>query len=619
MIRSGDKRRWLAEIAVMTCLAIGGICWLRLWTSEHWDDLGQRAYERGDWEGVVSASRARLKANRDDVTALRLLARALVRLGRDSTALAVFQRLGPQAMLPDDLCLLGIALTHSGNSRGLEVWEQARSADPNHAETLFELTRTYLADDQLSRAMETGRRLASLPGWQRRGEILLGKVQFLLNNPAGAVKHWQQVLEHQAVEQGSTSELIVLRKDLARALLQTRRPDEAQRQLQIILHESADRESYWLLSRTLLQEGAYTEALAACKNAGSFRDENPLLPEPAAFVGSSGCRSCHPAVVRAQQSSRHARTFFRGDELGSLELPSVSLLDPNEPKVTHTLRRIDHGQVEQETRIEGQSIRAVIQYAFGSGDRGLTLIGRDPEGQARELRLSHYRDGPMSWWDLTSGHPKNPSAPAGYLGRLLSADGFLHCFRCHVTNPRAVQEATGPLMADRGIGCEKCHGPGGNHEIAVKARFPDLAIARPTIAAGSRIVEMCAQCHSPRRQTVLRDDPVSVRFQGTTLTWSRCFTESGDALDCVTCHDPHQNVATSSAHYEARCLSCHAGAVRSARLPARPERAGNADASRQTPCPINPKEGCIACHMPAVKNVIPHTSFTDHFIRVHRK
>jgi formate-dependent nitrite reductase cytochrome c552 subunit len=34
---------------------------------------------------------------------------------------------------------------------------------------------------------------------------------------------------------------------------------------------------------------------------------------------------------------------------------------------------------------------------------------------------------------------------------------------------------------------------------------------------------------------------------------------------------------------------------------------------------VNPNRGCIDCHMPAVKDVVPHSTFTDHFIRVHRK
>ena len=144
----------------------------------------------------------------------------------------------------------------------------------------------------------------------------------------------------------------------------------------------------------------------------------------------------------------------------------------------------------------------------------------------------------------------------------LTEDAVRRCLSCHVTNPQALLGNSGPEAADHSIGCEKCHGPGGNHLLAIAAKFPDLAIARPNLASGARVVKICAQCHSPRGKTVSPDDPNSVRFQGTTLTWSRCYTESNDALDCVTCHDPHRNAVTSPSHYEARCLSCHGGAAR---------------------------------------------------------
>jgi hypothetical protein len=35
---------------------------------------------------------------------------------------------------------------------------------------------------------------------------------------------------------------------------------------------------------------------------------------------------------------------------------------------------------------------------------------------------------------------------------------------------------------------------------------------------------------------------------------------------------------------------------------------------KRTICPVNPPRGCIGCHMPAVKDVVPHSTFTDHFI-----
>ena len=99
--------------------------------------------------------------------------------------LALFQRVGPDAMLPDDLYLLGVALTHDGNDAGaVQVWEQARAADPKHPETLFELTRAYIAADRLLAAAETGRVWPLCPGWEARAESLLGAIQSELNDPS---------------------------------------------------------------------------------------------------------------------------------------------------------------------------------------------------------------------------------------------------------------------------------------------------------------------------------------------------------------------------------------------------------------------------------------------------
>ena len=58
-------------------------------------------------------------------------------MGRDSSAVSLFHRLGSKAMSAEDHYLLGLALTRSGNGRaGLEVWELARAAEPNSTDTL---------------------------------------------------------------------------------------------------------------------------------------------------------------------------------------------------------------------------------------------------------------------------------------------------------------------------------------------------------------------------------------------------------------------------------------------------------------------------------------------------
>ena len=626
----GTRRRWLLSAVVLgASLVAGGFGWSRYRLLTDPSRQGREAYSRGDWETALDLARVRLKAAGEDPEGLRLMARASIRLGRDSSAMAVYQRLGPPAMQAEDLYLLGLALTRTGKTKSArDVWESARSLDPGHAETLFELTRAYFASDAFEHAARLGRLLVSRPGWESRAEAMLGMIQFERNDFAGAAAYWESALGRKELLLEGVPRPIVPRKELARAWLRAGRPAEAREQLRIRLGEAPDPEAYWLLSRVALQEGAWDEARSALEKGRSFRDENPQLPDPSPFVGSSRCAECHPVQFKSQQGSRHARTFFRDFELGGLVLPAAAVPDRADPKVTHALSRTGDGHVRQETRVDGQVFDAVVQYAFGSGDRGLTLVGRDGKGRAYELRLSEYRDGPGAGWDVTTGHPRNPKRAQEFLGQPLDEDGIRRCLACHVTDTKAILDRSGACSADRGIGCEKCHGPGGNHLRAIEGRLieTDPAIGRPTMASGERVVKICAECHSPRGHEVLRDDPMAVRFQGSTLTWSRCFTESNDTLDCTTCHDPHRNVSTSTAYYESKCLSCHSGAgpdpgVRGQRQEpsaGRSRRAGMAEVSGHTTCPVNPATGCIGCHMPAVKGIAPHSLFTDHFIRVHR-
>jgi hypothetical protein len=140
----------------------------------------------------------------------------------------------------------------------------------------------------------------------------------------------------------------------------------------------------------------------------------------------------------------------------------------------------------------------------------------------------------------------------------------------------------------------------------MRTGFADLAIGRFKGATGPQRMTACSSCHASDG-TFPPTDPQFVRFQATTLPFSKCYTASNGKLDCVTCHDPHKPLETSPAFYESKCLNCHG-----------PKSGAAPDGFRRVSCPINATSDCLKCHMPRIEEVAPHTSFTDHHIRARR-
>ena len=86
----------------------------------------------------------------------------------------------------------------------------------------------------------------------------------------------------------------------------------------------------------------------------------------------------------------------------------------------------------------------------------------------------------------------------------------------------------------------------------------------------------------------------------------------------MTCHDPHHDADRSDAFYNARCLRCHsAQRAETAATPTPTSSAKSEREARGATCPVKPADGCIACHMPTIRNEPLHASFADHYIRVH--
>jgi tetratricopeptide (TPR) repeat protein len=643
MSRDRHRAAWgIAATAAMVAVLAGA---LRMWQRYHPDAVtfARRAYEHGEWQRAADALRGVMKSE-SGLTAhpevLRLYARALVRLERDSAAKAIYEgRLASADLEPEDAFLKGLMMTRTGRPEAaLALWDASLKERGDHPEMLDHYARLSARFQLMDPALDAARRLSRQPGWEARGLFLVGQIYDLIDDPPGAVEALEEALRRDPEARGAVLGADHYRKTLARNLLRLGRAPEAEKQLKAIHSESTqssakseDREVDWLLSRAYLQQGRMAEASESLTRSGPYGADRRMRPEPSPYLGSAACAPCHRNESRSYNGTRHTRTFYHGAGLLGLPWPDGPVPDPDDSKVTHRIDRRGE-KIEASSEIEGQVSRMVVEYAFGTPEHYLTMIARDEEKKYRALRVSYYHTPTDSGWGATAGDVGHSGSPEDRRGQRIDVrDGVVRCLYCHVTRSRDFRDpppagGPGPTAADRAIGCERCHGPGGNHIRAIEKDLKDLegssdfAIVNAAGAPGTTANGMCAECHTvglPADIERAPDDPRYVRSPGVTFKFSRCFTESRGTMSCMTCHDPHREADHSASFYEAKCLACHSGSATSSKA----APVVNSDSSqdfRRTVCPVSPAKGCLDCHMPKVPMPTLHKGLTDHYIRVHR-
>jgi tetratricopeptide (TPR) repeat protein len=629
MPSAGRWRRVVAiavAVLVPTSLAIG-LWYVLIFKSPNLLSRAARAYAEHDWAAAAELSRQVLSQRKEDAGATRLLARSSARLGRDDAAIAIYtRRLDAPKIEAEDHFLIGLAYERRGNTRAAATaWNKLLEADHVSPQLLEELARHHLQAHRSEEAIRVAERLSLERGWEARGLMMLGTIRAALKDVSGAAELFRQAIARDPTEVDKSAEPTQLRKLIARTLLRVGQPDLAQAPLEAILASGPDPEASWLQSRVYLQKRDKAQAQSALAHAGTYRADNPLEAEPSPYVGEARCENCHQAIFRDSLASRHTQTYFRGQELDQLPLPDKPMADPDDPEVLHTIKKRD-GELREETRVGDKVFSAVIEYAFGTVDRYVTMVSRDAHGGYHISRLSYYSTPEGQGWDRSVLDTTEPTRAhhEGFQGKAIGVrDGLARCLYCHLTNPRTGREPAGPETADRAIGCERCHGPGGHHIAAVGIGLADSAIVNPAFASPAAVsTKQCNDCHI--LSTTFRDhntnDPAWTRSQGVGWTLSRCNTESGGAFGCVTCHDPHKNArATTTAQYESKCLNCHADSIPSVTLGRSRVTETNATGPNKRTCPVNQSNGCLQCHMPKVRIDLLHTELTDHYIRVHRQ
>lgn len=273
-------------------------------------------------------------------------------------------------------------------------------------------------------------------------------------------------------------------------------------------------------------------------------------------AGSKACQACHPAHFDKQSATGHAR---------SLRMTA------------------DHPLAERFSPL----LRFRPEWAFGGGLHAVTFVSWRDSNAYLEHHLSFYPA--LGKLDVTPGHEGKP-AP-GVLYPVVAGDtAILRCFRCHSTGAIRVTEGLRIGVAEPGVRCESCHGPGVEHVAK-----PGLGnIVNPARYSAAEMNEMCGSCHRKPASTGDNTDwgnAWNVRHQPLYLAESTCFVKSSGRLSCKTCHDPHSGAVTPS------CDQCHA----------RPKHRPATRVSGST---------CVSCHMPGVVPR-PGLKFANHWIGVY--
>ncbi len=468
---------------VISLASVLGLAVVLAWGLISTDPLARMrsAASRGDWRSVVSMGDS-LRPIGDPARLLR--ARALRELGRLDEAADLYATIDPASMKAADDVELATLLERKG--RPVLAWlalDAAGKITPGRPEIRDALTALEGRIGTQGPIAHVTEQLGAIPDGLALRTLVLG-LAMLSKSDATDDPVLDRVLARDRTSLRQIDSAPAARRLLARVLLEVGRPAEARQWLSRILASGPDREASWLLSRACLQMGDQSGVDLALGQAGDYGSDRPHLAEPSLYVGAKACRECHSSIYDSQQHSRHATTIAHGSDLANIPIPETTVIDPVDPGVSHVFTRVGD-KIRIETKTRDASYRALMDYALGSGHRGMTLVGKDDSGAYREARISLYSEHGTTW-DVTSGFSPHPSDPSEYLGKVLSPSGFRDCIHCHATQFRSITDRSGPEAADRGIGCERCHGPGGNHVAAMKTGFADIAIGRFKAATGLR-------------------------------------------------------------------------------------------------------------------------------------
>ncbi len=392
---------------------------------------------------------------------------------------------------------------------------------------------------------------------------------------------------------------------------------------------------------------------------------SPVNAHTTDFVGSDACVDCHSDRHQSWHSTFHrsmtqearvgtVQGRFNGETLDyqgvrvrPVQEQGRHYFDYLDPKTGTAVQRYEvfrtvgsHRYQQYLTRLEDSTTYVRLHYLWHNEDQRWVhmngaFLGRDQEPYDQHVAI----------WNQNCLFCHNTAPKPGMRNY---AELQIRARRGEAVDS-ARESRFDSSVAELGIACESCHGPGATHVeraadfwslVAMKiAPGRDTSIVNPVRLDAERATHVCAQCHAqriPPSETVLhqwmhqgpsfrpgmdlhahvtpvfRDTPVPItgledlfrqRFwaDGTprlsayeyqALSQSSCYTEA--ELSCSDCHSMHSADPAGQLPQRNRgntaCLRCHEGLAGDAAL-----------AEHTLHAPESSGSECYGCHMPHLK------------------
>lgn len=350
---------------------------------------------------------------------------------------------------------------------------------------------------------------------------------------------------------------------------------------------------------------------ASCNN----KSEEYIDPRGTDYAGSESCIQCHKIESEMALKSSHFKATapaILGNVAGDFDSKNHTFIyDKN----TKLVMEKDGDSLYQVLYKNGkETARYKFEIVFGAKHAQTSVYWKD--GNTYELPISFYHS--INNWATSPGFP----ADKPYFDRMVMKD----CYACHSSNisSRTVDQSS----ADKnfmsmevvdvinkktivyGIDCERCHGPAKKH-VDFHLKNPNAKTANSIVSFKSldrqQRLDACALCHAGNdgmklksrfdfkpgdhlsdfyRETKSINDTAQFDVHGNQfrlMAQSKCFINS-EKMDCITCHNPHENASKNMASYSKICMSCH-------------------QTSKHTDKTLKSVSGsladnCVECHMP---------------------